>query len=268
MYVCPHCKGALTNFACERCAQSYAVFEGIPNFLSGRGRDAQMIREVYDDIYLHHEDVWVDQGRSGRFLTYIGELTSSLSRHRILEIGCGEGMVLAALSGTQKFGIDPSLHALKRAKKRSTAHCAVALAEELPFPSASFDLVIAIGVMEHFENPDAATAEVRRVLAPSGHYIALIHTDMSRYDRLALKVKEFLFPRFRPKALIKWINKKVRHPIVQPLRKSYTMESARACLERNGLEITQLITRKSQPTAPLAGQHVIILVAGVAKLPR
>jgi SAM-dependent methyltransferase len=267
MYVCPQCKGALSNFACEHCAHSYANIEGIPSFLVQR-RDAHKIREVYDDIYLHHEDVWVDQGRSEKFLAYMGELADALARERILEIGCGEGMLLATLSGTQKFGIDPSVHALTRAKKRSTAECAVALAEDLPFPSAFFNLVIAIGVMEHFENPEAATAEVRRVLAPSGHYIVLIHTDMSRYERIALKLKEFLFPRFRPKALIRWINKKVRHPIVQPLRKSYTIDSARACLERNGLQVTQVITRKSQPKAPLAGEHVVILMARVAPLAR
>jgi SAM-dependent methyltransferase len=264
MYACPHCKNLLTNFYCDRCAVSYPIFEGIPSFLVG---DSQRIREIYDDIYIHHEDVWVDQGRSKLFLDYASDLAASCSRERVLEIGCGEGMLLAALAGNHKFGIDPSVHALVRAKKRSAAECAVALAEELPFASASFDLVVAIGVMEHFENPDAATAEIRRVLCPSGHYIALIHTDMTRFDRLALKVREFLFPRFRPKALIKWINKKVRHPIVQPLRKSYTIDSARSCLERNGLQVTRIISRDSDPTAALAGRHVVILIARKPAIP-
>ena len=39
--------------------------------------------------------------------------------------------------------------------------------------------------MEHFEDPAAATAEICRVLVPSGHYIALIHTDMSSVQRMS-----------------------------------------------------------------------------------
>jgi len=98
------------------------------------------------------------------------------------------------------------------------------------------------------------------VLSPSGHYIALIHTDMSLAERVMLKLRQFLLPP-RPLALLRWVRKKIFHPIIQPLRKSYTIASARACLERNGLYVTRVITRDSHPTAPLAGRHVVILIA-------
>jgi ubiquinone/menaquinone biosynthesis C-methylase UbiE len=170
-------------------------------------------------------------------------------------------MLLAALKGAAKFGVDPSVHALQRARQRSGAACAIARAEELPFPSECFDLIAAVGVMEHFEDPDAATAEIRRVLKPSGRYVTLIQSDMTRSQRLAVKIREYLFPRFRPIALLKWAGKKMRHRIVQPLRQSYTMESARRCLEGNGLKVTRIITRKTEPEAPLAGDHVVILLS-------
>ena len=204
---------------------------------------------------------WIDQGRSNQFQTYFSKLAGSLSTDRVLELGCGEGFVLAALAATRKHGIDPSVHALVRARNRSLADCAVARAEELPFPSASFDLVISVGVMEHFDSPDQASAEVRRVLTPGGHYICLIHTDMTLGDRLRLKAREFLYPRPRPMAVVKWLRKKFWHPIVQPLRKSYSIASARECLERNGLTVKQIITLATHPDAPLAGRHVVILVA-------
>jgi SAM-dependent methyltransferase len=262
MYACPKCKIPLTELACERCGVTYTVLHGIPCFLVTRpGDSSEELRRIYDDIYRHHEDVWIDQGRSDEFQSYFGGLASSFSADRVLELGCGEGTLLATLSGAHKFGIDPSIHALVRARKRSAAECAVARAENLPFPSDSFDLVVAVGVMEHFEKPEEATAEVRRVLAPAGHYIALIHTDTTTRDRLILKVREFLYPRPRPVALAKWIRKKIWHPIVQPLRRSYTIDTARRCLERNGLTVKQIITRQTQPTAPLAGHHVVILVA-------
>jgi SAM-dependent methyltransferase len=262
MYVCPKCKMNLAELTCEQCGVTYPCMQGIPCLIAARpGDGGAELSRIYDEIYRHHEDVWIDQGRSENFQSYFAELARSLSTGRVLELGCGEGTVLAALAASQKHGIDPSIHALIRARNRSKADCAVARAEELPFPSASFDLVVAVGVMEHFENPDHASGEVRRVLRPGGHYIALIHTDMTMGDRLRVKFREFLYPRPRPAAMIQWLRKKLWHPIVQPLRKSYSIDSARECLERNGLAVKQIITLATHPDAPLAGRHVVILVA-------
>jgi ubiquinone/menaquinone biosynthesis C-methylase UbiE len=262
MYACPKCKIPLAQFTCKHCAVTYPILHEIPCFLLAEpGDSGEDLRRTYDNIYSHHEDVWIDQGRSQQFQSYFGELVRSFSTDRVLELGCGEGTLLGALAAAHKYGIDPSVHALIRARKRSSAECAVARAEELPFTAGSFDVVVAVGVMEHFEKPDEATAEVCRVLAPAGRYVVLIHTDMSARDRLALKLREFVFPRPRPVALLKWIRKKVWHPIVQPLRRSYTIDTARQCLERNGLAVTKIITRVTSPDAPLAGRHVVILVA-------
>jgi ubiquinone/menaquinone biosynthesis C-methylase UbiE len=230
----------------------------------------QSIREIYDEIYLHHEDVWIDQGRADDFQRYFSELIGGLKHERLLEIGCGEGNLLAALPGSQKFGIDPSIHALRRARRRSSANCAIARCEQLPFAAGSFDVVVAVGVMEHFEKIDAAISEVRRVLAPSGHYVALIQADQSRAERAALKVRQYLYPNFRPFGLMrwfgKWLRKLIRHPIVQPLRKSYTADSATDCLQRNGLRVMRIVTQKTEPSAPLGGPHVVVLVSSKATI--
>lgn len=262
MYVCPRCKGPLLEFSCRSCENSYQVVDEIPCFLPQSHEATRVgIREIYDEIYEHHENVWIDQGRSEAFQKWFTELVASHSTGPLLEIGCGEGILLAGFRSEIRFGIDPSIRALARARRRSPAECAVARAEELPFPPESFDVVASVGVMEHFENPEAATAEIRRVLKHSGRYLALIHTDMSARERLRLKVREFVFPRPRPLALLRWVSKKVVHPIVQPLRKSYTIEGARAVLERSGLKVRQIITRDSNPSAPIAGRHVVVFVA-------
>jgi ubiquinone/menaquinone biosynthesis C-methylase UbiE len=270
MYVCPKCKGELRDLRCERCAMRYPLLEGVPCFMAGEAQASdQKIREVYDDIYLHHTDVWLDQGRSGDFQQYFADLVRSLEHQRILEIGCGEGSLLATLPGTSKFGIDPSVQALLRAQRRCNAECAVARCEHLPFPAEAFNVVVAVGVMEHFEVIDAAVSEICRVLSPSGHYIALIQTDMTRSQRVALKVRQYLYPRFRPIALAQWFGKcvrKKRHPIVQSLRKSYTEDSATDALQRNGLRVERIITERSEPSAPLGGSHVVILIS--SKRPR
>jgi ubiquinone/menaquinone biosynthesis C-methylase UbiE len=268
MYVCPKCKGELLNLRCDLCQVTYPVADGIPCFMTNNLESTDLaIREIYDEIYLHFEDVWIDQGRADDFQRYFSELIGHLKHERLLEIGCGEGNLLSVLPGTHKFGVDPSIHALRRARQRSNANCAIARCEQLPFPSNAFDVVVAVGVMEHFEKTDTAISEVRRVLAPSGHFVALIQADQTAAESAALKIRQYLHPTFRPLGLIrwigKWLKKKIRHPIIQPFRKAYTADSAKDCLQRNGLQVIRIITQKTEPAAPLGGPHVVILVSSV-----
>ena len=267
MYVCPKCKlplesHSLENYLCPSCSVEYPIHGRIPCFiLDSFAPDKPDVRQVYDQIYSNHQDVWVDQGRSETFVAYFCAIARSLSQGRVLEIGCGEGSLLAALTAAEKFGIDPSIKALSRARDRSNAECAVARSEQLPFPPAFFDLVVTVGVMEHFQDPDAANREIYRVLAKNGHYIALIQTDLSIPQRFCLKLRQYIFPRFHPIQLARWVLKKIRNPIAQPFRKSYTVDGARACIEQSGLTLINLITTRTHRSVPLAGPHVVILVA-------
>lgn len=238
------------------------MYDGIPCFIPGSApSDGPDVRQVYDEIYRNHQDAWVDQGRSTDFINYFCGLARACSQNRVLEIGCGEGALLAAITATHKFGIDPSINALRRAKSRSNSECAVARSETLPFPTASFDLIVTVGVMEHFEDPEGATREICRVLSDAGRYIALIQTDLSTPQRFLLKFRQYIFPRFRPIELARWARKKLRNRIVQPFRKSYTIDGARGCIERSGLQVKEIITQATHPTAPFAGSHVVIFVA-------
>jgi ubiquinone/menaquinone biosynthesis C-methylase UbiE len=226
------------------------------------GGGSQTLRKVYDDIYTQHENVWIDQGRSSEFRKYFASLAASSPRETVLEIGCGEGILLAELAGREKYGIDPSVHALLRAANQPGSSYAVARAEELPFPPCSFDVVITVGVMEHFQDVEGATNEIFRVLKPSGRYIALIHTDMTRLQRLGVKARQYLFPRPKPIELGKWLKKRIFGArINQPYRKSYTIQTASDYLSRSGLRVREVITRETHPGVPLAGNHVVVLMS-------
>jgi SAM-dependent methyltransferase len=45
--------------------------------------------------------------------------------------------------------------------------------EHLPFATGSFDLIVCLWVLEHLDQPEVVFKEVRRVLAPGGHFVFL-----------------------------------------------------------------------------------------------
>jgi SAM-dependent methyltransferase len=54
-------------------------------------------------------------------------------------------------------------------------------AESLPFPDASFDIVVACDVIEHFSYPAMAMREIVRVLKPGGRFLSavLVETEIT-----------------------------------------------------------------------------------------
>ena len=107
------------------------------------------------------------------------------ARDRVLDLGCGIGNLLIALSERIAFtqpaiGVDvsPALielgrRELHRAGFDGRVELRVAFATELPFEDQSFDVVISSHVIKHLDD-DAllrAFAEVHRVLRPNGRFL-------------------------------------------------------------------------------------------------
>jgi len=93
---------------------------------------------------------------------------------RLLDVGCGRGGVLEQIAelGAQATGIDPDARSLIEHRLPQLPRAA-ATVDAIPFPAASFELVICSWVLEHLPRPAAAFAEIARVLTPQGHFIAL-----------------------------------------------------------------------------------------------
>ncbi len=90
---------------------------------------------------------------------------------RVLDAGCGAGYGMARLAACARLviGIDNALEALDAAGPQLPlvrGDC-----RALPFPAASFDLVVAFEVIEHLEEAEKLLAEARRVLAAGGKLI-------------------------------------------------------------------------------------------------
>ena len=97
----------------------------------------------------------------------------------LLDIGCGSGQTMEWFGrthpGWRAVGIDVAAEGLAAARSRGLESVAKASALELPFESASVDLVITLDVLQHLPlgGGDArALAEIVRVLKPDGYLFA------------------------------------------------------------------------------------------------
>jgi SAM-dependent methyltransferase len=262
IYVCPNCKAPLDKLSCRPCGQQYAESNGFPVLLPG-GEEfsaAPEIVEAYDSIYTHHSNVWENQGRSPEFIGYFSALLRKYPARRLLEVGCGEGLLLAALTAEEKYGTELSVQALVKTRARTQAQLCLALGEKLPYEDGAFDTVTSVGVMEHFIDDRAATREMRRVLRDEGRYVVLIHVRLSSWQSLQQKISEYVFPSPHPLRLARWLVGKFYRPIHQPVQNNYTVASARACLEDCGFVVEQVINKQTLPSVPLIGPHVVIFV--------
>jgi ubiquinone/menaquinone biosynthesis C-methylase UbiE len=99
---------------------------------------------------------------------------------RVLEVGCGRGVALPELGRLLRpvrlAGLDRDAGLLEEARARADgAGIAAELipgdVRRMPFPDASFDLVVDFGTCYHISRAAEALAEIARVLAPSGLFV-------------------------------------------------------------------------------------------------
>jgi SAM-dependent methyltransferase len=121
------------------------------------------------------------------------------ARGRVLEIGAGTGLNLAHYPATVEELVltDPVAPMTERSRARVTgshvhrgAAVVEAPAEELPFPSGSFDTVVSTMVLCTVADVEAALSEIARVLAPGGRllFIEHVHADGTRLGRWQLRL--------------------------------------------------------------------------------
>jgi SAM-dependent methyltransferase len=193
--VCPRDRSALARDADDLvCADGhrYLVLEGIPVLLLEEEPPTHAACEVSlepRELAAEPEALVQDviaatcgnlyRHLIGKVTTYpIPELRLPAGGGRLfLEVGCnwGRWCVSAARRGYRVVGVDPSLDAIRAARRVAEqleveVEYFVADARHLPFPDASFDVVFSYSVFQHFSKADAVAsfAEIGRTLKPSG----------------------------------------------------------------------------------------------------
>jgi ubiquinone/menaquinone biosynthesis C-methylase UbiE len=126
-----------------------------------------------------------DQGWRGRLHHAIGDRTAALatstvaSPQRVLDVGCGTGYLLRALAshypGAEELaGIDAAPNMIEAAIRLTDDErltFAVGVAEHLPCPDASIDVVVSSTSFDHWSDQFAGLRECARVLRPGGQLV-------------------------------------------------------------------------------------------------
>jgi ubiquinone/menaquinone biosynthesis C-methylase UbiE len=132
---------------------------------------------VFGERARHYDEGWL-----GELHHQIADRAADLAMtcvpapRRILDVGCGTGYLLGRLAARAPqaealAGIDAAPAMIGAAKGRATdgrLRFVVGTAERLPWPAATFDLVISTTSFDHWANQRTGLAECARVLTPDG----------------------------------------------------------------------------------------------------
>jgi ubiquinone/menaquinone biosynthesis C-methylase UbiE len=94
----------------------------------------------------------------------------------ILDVGCGTGRLLRKAkerwSDARLIGVDPAEGMIRQATQLfPEAEFHVAMAESLPLPDASVDLVFSTLSFHHWSDQAKGVSEIARVLRPEGRFL-------------------------------------------------------------------------------------------------
>jgi ubiquinone/menaquinone biosynthesis C-methylase UbiE len=110
------------------------------------------------------------------------ERTAGAAHGRVLEIGIGSGLNLAAYHPDIETvcGVDPSAELLAKARDRVAnvgfpVRLLEASSENLPLENRSFDTIVMTFTLCSIPHPGAALLEIRRVLKPEGELLFAEH---------------------------------------------------------------------------------------------
>lgn len=142
--------------------------------------DEATLKNAYDGMASTYAALYEDGSQASYFFQTRKARVLELLVHEhggmLLDVGCGPGIMAAPCIavGYEFFGVDLSqgmtAECVLRHAGNERAHFAIGRAQSLQFPSAFFDAVLCMGVLEYMSEADATRGlfEMARVLKPGG----------------------------------------------------------------------------------------------------
>jgi ubiquinone/menaquinone biosynthesis C-methylase UbiE len=197
--------------------------------------------EKFSRAYFEQIEQW--RYRDQPFIHAFAQFTRYHGK-RVLEVGFGAGtdFIQWLRAGARVSGIDLTEEALANVSQRIQVYglpqpegMQVADAENLPFPSNTFDLGYSWGVLHHTPNTEKALAELVRVVRPGGEIKIMLY---NRHGLYAWKmwVKHALL-KGRPWKTLRWV---LANHVESIGTKGYTDKEVRQMLAPLGLADVRL----------------------------
>ena len=167
-------------------------------------------------------------------LAYIREHAGTLAGKRVLDVGCGGGLLAEALAkeGAQVEGLDASERAIAVARAHAE-RAGLAIHYEVSDPvrfaeehAGRYDLIVCMEMLEHAPDPEAVIAAIARMLKPGGVFV---------FSTINRTPKAFLFAIVGAEYILGWLPRGT-HRYEKLVRPS---EVAHAC-RRHGLALADL----------------------------
>ncbi len=226
---------------------------------------------VNNDIYDADAALWWDDNsyfsllrtslnpaRFGYFQSVLARLKIDPRGLRVLDVGCGGGLLAEAFGGLGSgvTGVDPSARSVQAARAHA-AHTGlvsdyhVARGEELPFADSSFDIVYCCDVLEHVDDLERVLAETARVLKPGGIYFfdTINRTPLS-WLAVIFAAQQFPLTRIFPPDTHAW------GKFIRPAELS-------AALRRQGIAGAEFVGLGSRVSAPVNAAWMLALKSGL-----
>jgi|SRR5690554_3421133 len=169
-----------------------------------------LFSDDYESWFKENEIIFQSELRALKQLIPIGKIG--------VEIGVGSGIFAEKLN--IKFGIDPSDKMLHYARQRNIS-VELAYAENLPYPSNSFDFAVFITSFCFIEHPEKALSEACRIIKNEGDLIiAFIDKESALGKVLEMERKESKFYK---------------------QAKFYSVNEMTSMIEKSDFEITEIV---------------------------
>ena len=173
-FYCPQCKSVLREmvgkYFCQNCAHSYPIIADIPSFVDRNVAIDSFDAAAFEFLFEMEQRHFWHIGRREIIMDILKRNIPDLAKSTMLEIGCGNGSVLAYLkqNGVDIEGGDIYLEGLKLCQRRAGSvdlyHVDILA---LPFYD-DFDVIGVFDVLEHIDDDEKALLEISQALKSRG----------------------------------------------------------------------------------------------------
>ena len=160
--------------------------------------------EMYRIFFEIQKKHWWFVTRKDIVIDHVNRYFSKDGAVKILDIGCGSGLMLNDLKNVGKtYGMDMSDEAIGFSKEIFDGKVEKgSLPDQLPFKAETFDLVTALDVIEHIEDDTGSVQAIHSLLAPGGMCVFTVPAYMflwSGHDEVNEHKRRYTLPELKQK---------------------------------------------------------------------